>query len=83
MLLFWKRTTSQGIIAAILVGMVSSLGWILLSGDTFSTIYGLSADDAWVPFDQPGLVTIPLGFLTLVIVSLVTQPKDTPEQAST
>ena len=83
MLLFWKRTTSQGIIAAIMVGMVSSLGWILLSGDTFSTIYGLSADDAWVPFDQPGLVTIPLGFLTLVIVSLVTQPKDTPEQAST
>ena len=83
MLLFWKRTTSQGIIAAILVGMVSSLGWILLSGDTFSTIYGLSADDAWVPFDQPGLVTIPLGFLTLVIVSLMTQPKDTPEQAST
>ena len=34
MLLFWKGTTRQGITAAILVGMVSSLAWILLSGDT-------------------------------------------------
>ena len=30
MLLFWKRTTKQGITASILVGMVSSLAWILL-----------------------------------------------------
>ena len=30
MLLFWKRTTKQGITAAILVGMASSLAWILL-----------------------------------------------------
>ena len=77
MLLFWKRTTHQGIIAAILVGMISSLGWILLSGDTFAQIYGLSADSAWIPFDQPGIVTIPLGFATLVIVSLLTRPHET------
>ena len=41
MLLFWKRTTKQGIIASVVVGMVSSLGWILLSGDTFKDVYGL------------------------------------------
>jgi cation/acetate symporter len=75
MLLFWKRTTKQGITAAILVGMVSSLAWILLSGDTFKSVYGLDAADAPVPFSQPGIVTIPLGFLTLVIVSLMTQPR--------
>ena len=72
MLLFWKRTTKQGIIAAITVGMVSSLGWILLSADTFSKVYGLPAEDALTPFSQPGIVTIPLGFLTLVAVSLMT-----------
>jgi cation/acetate symporter len=75
LLLFWKRTTAQGITAAVLVGMVSSLAWILLSGDTFKAIYGLPAEKAWVPFSQPGLVTIPLGFLTLIVVSLATQPK--------
>ena len=31
------------------------------------------ADLAIVPFSQPGIVTIPLGFITLVVVSLVTQ----------
>ena len=75
MLLFWKRTTSQGITAAVVVGMVSSLGWILLSADTFTKVYGLPADQALTPFGQPGIVTIPLGFLTLIVVSLITPPK--------
>jgi cation/acetate symporter len=74
MLLFWKRTTKQGIIVSVVVGMVSSLGWILLSGDTFKDVYGLKADDSPVPFSQPGLVTIPLSFLVLVVVSLLTRP---------
>jgi cation/acetate symporter len=75
MALFWRRTTRQGIAAAILVGMASSLAWILLSGDTFKSVYGLPAEDSPVPFSQPGIVTIPLGFAVLVLVSLVTQPK--------
>jgi cation/acetate symporter len=70
MLLFWKRTTKQGIIAAIVVGMISSLGWILLSTDTFAEFL------TWiVPFSQPGIVTIPVSFLTLVLVSLATTRK--------
>ncbi|MEX2172416.1 MAG: cation acetate symporter [Pirellulales bacterium] len=75
MLLFWKGTTRQGIIAGILVGMISSLGWILLSADTFKDVYGLSPDAAWVPFSQPGIVTIPLGFATVWLVSLMTNEK--------
>ena len=75
MLLFWKRVTQQGIVAGILVGMISSLTWILLSGDTFEKVYGLDASGAIVPFSQPGIVTIPLGFVALVVVSLFTQPR--------
>jgi cation/acetate symporter len=73
MVLFWRGVTRQGVIAAILVGMTSSLAWILLSADSFTQIYGMSADDAIVPFSQPGIVTIPLGFVVLVVVSLMTQ----------
>lgn len=73
MLLFWKGTTKQGITAAIIVGMTSSLAWILLSGETYKDVYGLPPEDAIVPFSQPGIVTIPLGFLTLVLVSLITR----------
>jgi len=76
MLLFWKRTTAQGIVAAIVVGMTSSLAWILLSADTYSKVYGLPAEDALVPFSQPGIVTIPLGFATLIAVSLLTGERE-------
>ena len=75
MLLFWKGVTRQGVIAAVIVGMTSSLAWILLSGDTFAKVYGLPADSAPMPFSQPGIVTIPLGFFTLIMVSLMTQDK--------
>jgi len=69
MLLFWKGTTRQGIIASVLVGMISSLGWILLSADTYKSVYGLDPADALAPFSQPGIITIPLAFLTLIVVS--------------
>ncbi len=72
MLLFWKRTTKQGIVAAILVGMASSLAWILCSAQAYRDVYGWPAEEALVPFSQPGIVTIPLGFLVLVVVSLLT-----------
>jgi cation/acetate symporter len=57
--------------------MAASLGWILLSADTFEKVYGLSRDLAPMPFSQPGLVTIPLGFAVLVAVSLATAPQAT------
>ncbi|MFH1706872.1 MAG: cation acetate symporter [Planctomycetota bacterium] len=72
MLLFWKRTTKQGITAAIIVGMVTSLGWILLSAQAYKDVYGLDPTNAIVPFSQPAIVTIPLGFLVLIAVSLMT-----------
>jgi cation/acetate symporter len=72
MLLFWKRTTKQGIAAAILVGMASSLLWILCSAQAFRDVYGWPPEQAPVPFSQPGIVTIPLGFLVLIMVSLFT-----------
>ena len=67
-----------------LVGMVSSLGWILLSADTYKSVYGLDPNDAIAPFSQPGIITIPLAFITLIVVSLYyqNQNKDSTSQAS-
>lgn len=78
MLLFWRGTTRQGITASILVGMTSSLTWILLSGDTFKDVFGLPPEQAWAPFSQPGIVTIPLSFAVLVVVSLLTREQGRP-----
>jgi cation/acetate symporter len=72
MLLFWRGTTKQGITAAIFAGLFSSLAWVLASGEAYKNVYGLDPAAALVPFSQPGIVTIPLGFAVLVFVSLMT-----------
>jgi cation/acetate symporter len=73
MLLFWRGTTKQGITVAIITGMVSSLGWILLSAQAYRDVYHLDPATAIVPFSQPAIVTVPLGFLVLIVVSLLTR----------
>jgi cation/acetate symporter len=72
MLLFWKKTTARGIAASIMVGVISSLLLIAFSPELY-TLYGLNPLDAPVPFNNPGIVSIPLSFITLVVVSLLTQ----------
>jgi cation/acetate symporter len=41
----------------------------------------MSRDASPVPFSQPGLVTIPLGFLVLVVVSLLTPARTAGERS--
>lgn len=76
MLLFWKGTTKQGITASILVGMISSLAWILLSSQAY-TVYGKDPNTAIVPFSQPAIITVPLSFIVLIVVSLATRASGT------
>jgi cation/acetate symporter len=73
-MLFWKKATAQGIIASILVGIISSVGLIFLSPDMWVR-YGLEASAAPMPINQPGIISIPLSFLVLVAVSLATHKK--------
>ena len=73
-MLFWKKATSQGIIASILVGIISSVALIFLSPDMWVR-YGLDAASAPMPINQPGIISIPLSFLVLIGVSLATQKK--------
>jgi len=41
----------------------------------FAGPYGRTAAEAWHKLGQPGIISIPLSFLTLVVVSLATQKK--------
>ncbi|MBA4408320.1 MAG: cation acetate symporter [Bacteroidota bacterium] len=71
-LLFWKKTTAKGIAYSIVVGIVSSIGIILFSPTMYEK-YGLIAKNAPIPLDNPGIISIPLSVITLVVVSLLTQ----------
>jgi cation/acetate symporter len=70
-IIFWKRTTWQGISASMLVGVVSSVTLILLS-PTMYPKYGLPPEAAPFPLMNPGIVSIPLSFAALIAVSLLT-----------
>ena len=76
MLLFWKRTSKHGITASIFVGLFSSLAWVLMSDEAYKNIYGADPTKALVPFSQPALVTLPLAFVVLIVVSLLTPPPE-------
>ncbi len=74
-LLFWEKTTAKGIAWSIVVGIVTSIGIILFS-PTMWDKYGLVPSDAPIPLDNPGIISIPLSVLTLVVVSLMTQKEN-------
>lgn len=75
MILFWKRTTKEGVIAGIVVGLFLSLGLILLSQETFNNVYHLVGVKAPIPFNNPAIISVPLSFLAAIIVSIITQKK--------
>lgn len=74
-LLFWKKTTAKGIAWSIVMGIISSIGIILFSPTMYEK-YGLIPKDAPIPLDNPGIVSIPLAVITLVVVSLMTQKEN-------
>ncbi|MEA3334816.1 MAG: cation acetate symporter [Chloroflexota bacterium] len=78
MVLFWQKTTAQGVVASVFSGIIAALGIILLSPDMFVR-YGLDPASAPLNFSQPGLVSIPISFMVLVVVSLATQKSKIPE----
>lgn len=75
MILFWKRTTAKGVIASIVVGLVSALTLILLSQETFNNVYHLVNVKAPIQFANPAIISVPLSFIALVVVSLYTGKK--------
>jgi cation/acetate symporter len=68
MSIFWRRATTSGMVATILVGTVASLLLIFLSPTIQVDILGHPS--AWFPLRNPALITIPLSVAVGVAVSL-------------
>jgi len=78
MVLYWKKTTANGVTASIVVGILAAVGLILLSPEMFAR-YGLDSATAPIPFNNPGIISIPLSFITLVGVSLLSKKEKLSE----
>ncbi|MEU3964416.1 cation acetate symporter [Streptomyces buecherae] len=82
--LFWKRFTTQGALWSIYGGLFSSVFLVLFSpvvSGKESSMFP-DVDFHWFPLENPGLVSIPLGFLLGWIGSLVSkEPVDKEKYA--
>ncbi|WP_326814197.1 solute symporter family protein [Streptomyces sp. NBC_01763] len=78
--LFWKRFTTQGALWSIYGGLVSSVLLVLFSPVVSSKPTSMfpDADFAWFPLENPGLISIPLGFLLGWLGSLLS--KEEPDK---
>ena len=68
--IFWRRCTTAGAVASMVVGTGATLVLIYLSPTIQVDILGNPG--AWFPLKNPALVTIPLSFATGIVVSLLT-----------
>ncbi|MET8503988.1 cation acetate symporter [Streptomyces sp. NPDC004787] len=75
--LFWKRFTTAGALWSIYGGLVSAVVLVLfspvVSGKPTSMFKGV--DFYWFPLENPGLVSIPLGFLLGWLGSVLSKEK--------
>ena len=67
--IFWRRLTTAGAQASMLIGTLSTVILIALSPTIQIDI--LKNTEAWFPLRNPGLVTIPLSFVVAIGVSLL------------
>ncbi len=66
--IFWKRFNTTGAVSGLAVGLVASIVLILLSKNGLYT-----AQTAPFPLANPGIVSIPLGFLGAILGTLLTK----------
>ncbi len=71
---FWRRTSTAGASASMIVGTTATLGLIALSPAVQVDL--LHHTSALFPLKNPALVTIPLSFLTGIVVSLIAPDRE-------
>ncbi len=76
--IFWRRSSTTGMVAAMLIGTFSTLLLIWLSPTVQVDI--LKHTGAWFPLKNPALVTMPLAFAVGVIGSLLAPDPAAAEQ---
>src|SRR5699024_12855024 len=67
--IYWQRFTAAGAVAAMVAGAAIGVILVLVSPE-------IMGENALFPLTNPGIVSIPAGFLIAVIVSLLTKPDD-------
>jgi cation/acetate symporter len=77
--IFWRRFNTTGAVTGLAVGLLASIGLILVGPSLMAadppTVTGtarhLIQAKAWFPLENPGILSIPLGFLAAILGTLL------------
>ena len=81
--IFWRRFNTAGAVVGLGVGLLASIGLIIVSPSLMAidppTVTGtarhLIQAKAWFPLENPGILSIPLGFIGAILGTLLsTEP---------
>ena len=64
--LTWKRFNTTGAVCGVVLGVVSSIGLVLVGPD-------VKGDDYLINLTQPAIISVPLGFLGCIVGSLLSK----------
>jgi cation/acetate symporter len=86
--IFWRRFNTAGAVMGLAVGLLASIGLILVSPSLMGidppTLTGtarhLIQAKAWFPLENPGILSIPLGFLGAILGTLVSHEPASQEK---
>lgn len=79
MSMYWRRLTTQGALAGGYAGLFSSLLVIIIGPSVWVAV--LHNDAPLIPIDQPAIISVPIAFIVMVAVSLMTQEATRAERA--
>src|ERR1700726_77085 len=77
--IFWRRFNTLGAVSGLTVGLLASIGLILVSPSLMAidppTVTGTARHfiqaKAWFPLENPGILSIPLGFIGAIVGTLI------------
>jgi cation/acetate symporter len=86
--IFWRRFNTAGAVAGLAVGLLASIGLILVSPSLMGidppavtrAARHLIQAKAWFPLENPGILSIPLGFLGAIIGTLISSEPTSQEK---
>ena len=89
--MFWRRFNTRGAVWSIYGGLISSVGLVIfspiMSGKGLDPATGknlsllpTSIDISWFPLENPGIVSIPIGFLLGYLGTISAKEPDAEER---
>ena len=86
--IFWRRFNTMGAVSGLAVGLLASIGLILVSPSMMAidppTVVGtarhLIQAKAWFPLENPGILSIPLGFIGAILGTLISHEPTSQEK---